>query len=75
MTYISINSHIVKKNAKTGERNPPIRIARIKNDKKPKYANEVFIHGNSELLYSPDKSILNCGARLVLHCDVVSILS
>ncbi len=27
------------------------------------------------LVYSPDKPILNCGARLVLECDEVKVLS
>ncbi len=75
MTYVSINSHIIRKNAKTGERKPPIRIAKTRNDKHPVYANEIEIFGESKLVYSPDKAILNCGARLVLQCEDINILS
>jgi len=70
-TYISINSHIIRKNVKDGENAPPIRIAKSKHDKSPIYAHEVSIDGPSKLLYDPDKKILNCGARLVLETEYV----
>jgi hypothetical protein len=66
MTYISINGHTIRANAVLGTDKPPIRIARTKSDKQPQYAHEIEIEGPSKLIYSPDKPIVSCGARLVL---------
>lgn len=66
MTYISVNSHIIRRNAKTGGSEPPVRVARCKSDRDPIYAHSVKIEGPSRLVYHADRKILNCGARLVL---------
>jgi hypothetical protein len=65
--YVSINGHVIRANAKSGADDPPIRVAKSRNDRKPRYAKEIEIPGPSRLLYSPSKSILNCGARLVIE--------
>lgn len=67
--YISINSNVIRGNAKHGTVDPPIRIARGHNDKHPRYANEVNILGPSKLIYSPTCEIMSCGARLVLETE------
>jgi hypothetical protein len=64
--YISINGHTIRKNAVQGTDEPPIRIARTKSDQRPVYAHEVRIEGPSTLVYSPEKAIIRCGARLAL---------
>jgi hypothetical protein len=74
MKYISINGHVIRSNAKHGTGLPPIRIASSKHDRYPRYANEITIDGPSRLIYSPEKSILNCGARLVIEAEAVTII-
>lgn len=64
--YISINAHLIRRNAVAGTRDAPIRVATGKNDRKPIYARGVIIDGPSELVYQPDSPLLKCGARLVL---------
>lgn len=64
--YISINGQTIRKNSRTGTKEPPIRIAKSQRDKSPRYAHEIAIAGSSHLLYSPDEPIMGCGARLVL---------
>lgn len=66
LAYVSINGKVIRKNAVTGSKDPPIRVARSQSDKKPRYAREIAIVGPSQLLYSPDEPIMRCGARLVL---------
>lgn len=63
--FISINGHTIRQNAKNGTDVAPIRIARIKSDKKPRYCHEVAISGPCRLVYDGERK-LNCGARLVL---------
>jgi hypothetical protein len=62
-TIIHINQHVIKRNAKTGERNPTITVKTYKSNV---YAHEVIIHGPSKLVYSPDKP-LSCGAKCWLE--------
>lgn len=71
--YVSINGHIIRKNAKHGTNIAPIRIAKSRSDKKPQYAHEITITGASRLLYSPDKPILSCGARLVIEASMGTV--
>ena len=68
-TYISINGHVIRGNARNGTKTPPIRIARGRSDKSPTYAREIEIEGPSRLVYSPDKPVLSCGARLVIATE------
>lgn len=64
--YVTINGHVIRKNAVTGSREPPIRIAKSQRDKKPCYAHKIEISGPSQLIYSAGEPIMGCGARLVL---------
>ena len=59
-TIIHVNAHVIKRNAKTGEREPPLTVKTWKSNTK---AYEVTIEGPSTVVYSPDKP-LSCGARV-----------
>ena len=59
-TYIHVNQHIIKSNAKTGAREATLTC---KTYKETRYAHEVVIHGDSKVVYSPDKP-LSCGAKV-----------
>jgi hypothetical protein len=72
-TWISINRHTIVGNAKHGRNDPPIRIAKGKHGK-PVYAHAVQISGASELIYSPHKPILPCGARLAIRTDAAIVI-
>ncbi len=72
--YVSINGHTIRKNAVTGSAEPPIRIARSKNDTRPTYASEIEIVGPARLVYDPRKAIMRCGARLVIECADVKVV-
>lgn len=74
MKYVSINGPIIRRNALHGTDDPPIRIARTPSDAKPVYAHEINILGSSKLVYSPDKPIMRCGARLVLMAQAVTVV-
>jgi len=60
LTKIHINQHVIKRNAKTGERAP---VVSIKTYKENTYADGAEIYGPSKVIYSPDKP-LKCGARV-----------
>ena len=62
---IHVNMHIIRRNHKTGEREPTITV---KTSKTNTYAHEVEILGPSKVIYSPDKP-LSCGARLWIETD------
>lgn len=51
-SYVSINGHVIRANAKNGTDEPPIRVAVGKNDRKPRYAREIEISGPCRLIYS-----------------------
>lgn len=61
-TIIHVNQAIIKKNHKTGARDP---VLTVKTYKENKYAHEVIIHGPSKVVYTPDKP-LSCGARVYI---------
>lgn len=75
MKYVSVNSHIIRKNAKHGTKEAPIRIARSKSDKSPIYASSIELIGNSKLIYDPNKPIMSCGARLVIETEDVKVVA
>jgi hypothetical protein len=58
--YIHINQHVIKRNAKTGEREPVITVKTYKNNI---YGHEVYVDGPCKIVYSPDKP-LSCGAKV-----------
>tara|TARA_R110000772_G_scaffold1566_5_gene5341 strand:+ start:606 stop:824 length:219 start_codon:yes stop_codon:yes gene_type:complete len=64
-TIIHVNQHVVKANAKTGERNP---VLTVKTYKTNTYAHEVEIKGDSKIVYSPDKP-LSCGAKVWIETN------
>jgi hypothetical protein len=65
---IHINQHIIKRNTKTGERNPVITCKTYNTND---YGNKVIIKDKNgeevaSIIYSPDKP-LSCGARVWLE--------
>jgi len=59
-TIIHVNQHVVKANRKNGTNDP---VLTVKTYKENKYGHEVTIHGDSKVVYSPDKP-LSCGAHV-----------
>lgn len=64
-TIIHVNQHIIKKNKKYNEINPPLTC---KSGKENKYASNVIIYDKygqeaARVVYRPDKP-LSCGARV-----------
>ena len=62
---IHINQHVIKRNKKTGEREPVITVKTYKSND---YASSVDILGTSRLIYSPDKP-LACGATVWIETE------
>jgi len=62
---IHVNQHTIKRNAKTGEREPVITVKTYKSND---YAHEVEILGPSRVVYRPDKP-LPCGAKVWIETD------
>jgi hypothetical protein len=62
---IHVNMHVIKKNHKTGERNPALTV---KTSKSNNYYHEVEIEGPCRVVYSPDKP-LSCGARVWIETE------
>jgi len=63
--YIHINQHIIKSNAKTGQREPVITV---KTYKENNYGHEIEIQGPCRVIYSPDKP-LSCGAKVWIETE------
>ena len=68
-TIVHVNMHVIKRNAKTGEREPPLTVKTYKNNVR---CNEAILYddaGNevARVTYSPDRP-LSCGARVWLEC-------
>jgi hypothetical protein len=59
-TIVHVNQHVIRKNLKTGDREP---VLTVKTYKSNQYAHEVSIKGDSKVGDSPDKP-LSCGARV-----------
>ena len=64
-TVVHVNQHKIKRNAKTGEREP---VLTCKTYKSNDYAHEVMIDGPSRIIYRPDKP-LSCGARVWIETE------
>lgn len=70
-TVIHVNQHKVRRNQKTGEREPVLTCKTYKDNT---YAHEVRISDHTKVIYSPDKP-LACGARVWIetteevHCE------
>ncbi len=67
--YVNINKHTIAANNKKApeDAEPPVRFCKGKSGKQT-YCYEVELPANSRVIYSPDKPILKCGARLVIEC-------
>jgi len=61
-TIIHVNQHNIKANRKNPEAKP-LPVLTVKTYKSNDYAYEVKIHGESSIIYSPDKP-LSCGAHV-----------
>ena len=57
---IHVNQHIIKKNRKTGDRNP---VLTVKTYKSNNYCKEAVMECGCKVIYSPDKP-LSCGATV-----------
>ena len=60
-TIIHVNQHVIRRNKRTGERNPPIAV-RLGRYGKPTYVSEVVL-GTVLVCYRPDDP-LPCGATV-----------
>ena len=57
---IHINQHVIRANARSGERNP---VMTVKGGGRNDYAHTVIINKHTKVIYSPDKP-LSCGAKV-----------
>lgn len=64
-TKIHINQHVIKRNAKTGEREPVITCKTYKDNQ---YGHEVIIKGDCKVVYRPDNP-LPCGAKVWIETE------
>ena len=64
-TVIHVNQHVVKRNSKTGEREP---VLTVKTYRSNRYAHEVKLLGPSKVVYRPDKP-LKCGAKCWIETE------
>ncbi len=71
ITRIHVNQHIIKANAKSGERNPALTVKTSNSNVR---AHTVEIDGPCRVVYSPDKP-LPCGAKVWIetHSEVTSL--
>tara|TARA_Y100000590_G_scaffold458782_2_gene614284 strand:- start:244 stop:465 length:222 start_codon:yes stop_codon:yes gene_type:complete len=67
---IHINQHKIRRNTKTGEREPVITVKTYKSNE---YATYVTIDGPSKLVYSPDKP-LSCGAKVWIEAKYEDVV-
>jgi hypothetical protein len=64
-TRVHVNQHVIRRNAKTGSRDP---VLTVKTYKSNEYGHEVLIGGPCRVVYSPDKP-LSCGARVWIETE------
>ncbi len=62
---IHVNMHVIRKNHKTGEREP---VLTCKSSKGNDYYHEIEVNGPCRIVYSPDKP-LPCGARVWIETE------
>jgi hypothetical protein len=63
-TRIHVNQHNIRANAK-GANLPVLTVKSYKENIK---CNEVIVHGDSKIIYSPDKP-LSCGAKVWIETE------
>jgi hypothetical protein len=66
-TIIHVNQHVVKANAKSGANDPVLTVKTYKDNR---YAHEVYILGESKIVYSPHKP-LSCGAKVWIETESI----
>ena len=64
-TVIHVNQLVIRRNNKTGERNPVLSCKPYKSNT---YGHEAEITGPCRVVYSPDKP-LGCGARVWIETE------
>jgi hypothetical protein len=64
-TIVHVNQHVIKKNSKTGNRDP---VLTVKTYKTNEYGSEVNIEGPCKIVYRPDKP-LSCGAKVWIETE------
>lgn len=64
-TLVHVNQHVIRKNSKTGEREP---VLTVKTSRSNTYAHEVRIDGPCVIKYSPDRP-LSCGAKVWIETE------
>tara|TARA_Y100000593_G_C4050340_1_gene209402 strand:- start:98 stop:328 length:231 start_codon:yes stop_codon:yes gene_type:complete len=64
-TRIHVNQHVIKRNSKTGDREPVITAKTYKSNT---YCNEVEISGKCKVIYRPDNP-LPCGAKVWIETE------
>ena len=72
MKYIHVNKGNIKGNLKTvrtGRDQELKPVITIKEGKSNVYCNAVAILGPSKVIYGHDKTLLSCGARVVIETD------
>lgn len=62
---VHVNQHVIRKNGKTGEREPPITVRKGKSVAR---VHEAVITGPCRVVYSPDKP-LACGAKVWIEYE------
>ena len=58
---IHVNQHVIKANAKSGDRNPCLTVKCGNGDNL--YGNEITVEGTINFIYKPDEP-LSCGAKV-----------
>lgn len=69
-TRIHVNQHVIKRNAKSGRREPALTV---KDYRRNRRASSVTINGPSRVVYNPDKP-LPCGASCWIETEVEVII-
>lgn len=66
---IHVNMHVIRRNQKTGEREPPLTVIR---GAKRERGHAIEIHGPATVVYSPDRP-LKCGARVWIEANDATV--
>ncbi len=69
-TIVHVNQHVIRRNAKTGDRQPVLTVKRGRTNT---YAMAVEVLGPCRVVYSPDCP-LACGARVWIETDAEVVL-
>lgn len=64
-TIIHVNQHVIRRNGKTGDRQP---VLTVKQGRKNTYATAAEVLGPCRVVYSPDDP-LSCGAKVWIETD------